>query len=48
VQTLELKYSPAKQKTKASNVTAIYGMMDCINIPDLPSISVPKDCITIF
>lgn len=47
VLTLELRYSPAKQKTKASNVTAIYGIMDCISIPDLFSMSVPRDCTII-
>lgn len=38
-----LKYSPAKQKMKASALTARYGMINCVKIPDLFSIFISKD-----
>lgn len=43
--TLVLRYSPAKQKTKASTVTARHGMTNCISIPDLLSIFIPRDYV---
>jgi len=42
--TFVLRYSPAKQKTKASMVTARNGMINCIITPDLLSVFISKDC----
>ena len=41
--TLVLKYSPAKQKTKASIVTAKYGIINCTNISNLLVMFISKD-----